>query len=183
MVDEYRITWIRVFDVPCYAWTLKFFDFIAKPVRKMLYIDKVTKFGSKMDVARFLVRTNCANSINEVLFVNINGVRFRLKLEEDSYGSVSFLFFPESLEVEDVLSEAVVERGELGEGDDDVEKPFFDEFPLVDTRQVVASSTGKCDGELLNNLEKPSSGHAMSEKGAVKCPMDNLIRIVPAGLL
>lgn len=26
-----------------------------------------------------------------------------------------------------------------------------------------ASSAGKCDADLLNNLEKPSSGHAMSE--------------------
>ncbi|KAI5434619.1 hypothetical protein KIW84_021450 [Lathyrus oleraceus] len=139
------------------GWFKLWFSEVKKWMGKLFCTDDVTKSGSKMDVARLLVRTNCANSINEVIFVNINGVRFRLKLVEDSYGPVSFPLFPASLKVDDDLNEAAVEREEIG-GDDDVDEPFCEEVPLI------------------------SVGHAWLEQGVVIGPMDNFIRKVLVGL-
>lgn len=59
----------------------------------MLCSDDVTSSGSNMDVARLLVSTKCANSINEVLYVNISGVRFRSKLMEDSLITMKLIAF------------------------------------------------------------------------------------------
>lgn len=44
-----------------------------------------------MDVARFMVRTNCVVVLNESFNVLINGVSFRIKMTEDSYGPLCIL--------------------------------------------------------------------------------------------
>lgn len=38
---------------------------------------------TKLEVARLMIRSNCAMVINEVLRVRINGVEFRIKVMED----------------------------------------------------------------------------------------------------
>lgn len=92
MVDEDRVTWVRVFSIPCHAWNPKFFEFISKLVGKLICFIGVTNSGAKIDVTRLLVRTRCAKSIDEVLVVNINGVKFKLKLVEDTLGRRVFIF-------------------------------------------------------------------------------------------
>lgn len=63
-----------------------------------------------------------------------------------------------------------------------MDEPFCKEVPLVETVQAVVSSAGKCDGDVVNNLEKISVGHAWPEQGAIIGLVDNFIRKVLAGL-
>lgn len=54
-VDNERLTWLRVFGLPCHAWNSKVFDFMMKPVGCFVCTDQQTTKQSNMDIARILI--------------------------------------------------------------------------------------------------------------------------------
>ncbi|XP_058733771.1 uncharacterized protein LOC131605433 [Vicia villosa] len=68
-------------------------------VGKFVCCDDNTLNPENMDISRFLVRTMCVNVLNESFKVNIDGVSFRIKLTEDTYGPLCLMVNPKSLKV------------------------------------------------------------------------------------
>lgn len=86
VVDEERVTWVRLFGLPCHVWSEKFFRFIFVPFGSFVRVDDITSKQVKMDVARFLIRTKCYSLINESLPVLIGGLVVKLRVVEDTQG-------------------------------------------------------------------------------------------------
>ncbi|XP_058775700.1 uncharacterized protein LOC131649953 [Vicia villosa] len=85
-VDNERLTWIRVCGLPCHAWKKEFFEFISKTVGVFVCIDEETKNHTKLDVARFLIRTKYLMNLNESINVGVNENFYSIKLVEDMHG-------------------------------------------------------------------------------------------------
>lgn len=81
MVDDERVTWLRVFWLPCHVWGVAFFEFISKLFGAFLHADDNTSKQSKLDMVRFLIRMGCSWLINETINAKVNGVVFRLNLK------------------------------------------------------------------------------------------------------
>ncbi|XP_058740938.1 uncharacterized protein LOC131613268 [Vicia villosa] len=75
-VDKERVAWVRVFGVPCQAWTYSFFNLISQNLGILLKEDEETKNRKRMDVARILIRTKTLSLINE---------EFKVRIGEDLY--------------------------------------------------------------------------------------------------
>ncbi|XP_058758617.1 uncharacterized protein LOC131631862 [Vicia villosa] len=85
-VDKERVTWLRVYGIPCHAWSFSFFEMLANRFGSYVCSDENTLNGSNMDIARFMIRTSGTSVLNENLEVNINGIPYKIALREDSYG-------------------------------------------------------------------------------------------------
>lgn len=85
-VDHERLVWIRCSGVPCHAWNDNFFEVISTTLGYFVNCDENTSAKLNMDVSRFNIRTRCVAVINEVLFVMINGLLFRIVLWRISLG-------------------------------------------------------------------------------------------------
>ncbi|XP_058784074.1 uncharacterized protein LOC131658840 [Vicia villosa] len=86
VIDEARVVWIRVYGVPCHAWSNDFFVSLANRLGEFICLDDNTMSGSNMDIARFMIRVDSRFNLPESLKVAIDGVLFNLNLREDSYG-------------------------------------------------------------------------------------------------
>lgn len=58
IVDEERVTWVRAFGFPCNLCNEDFFKFIAKPFGVYIRADDDTTNQTRLDVARFFIRTS-----------------------------------------------------------------------------------------------------------------------------
>ncbi|XP_058775601.1 uncharacterized protein LOC131649870 [Vicia villosa] len=87
-IDEERVTWLRVFGVPCQAWSFEFFELLANRVGSYICAYEQTLKAINMDVERFMVRTWCSRVLNEVVKVHIDGVLFKIKIVEDLHGPI-----------------------------------------------------------------------------------------------
>lgn len=112
---------MRVFSLPAHFWNDKFFAFLSKIVGCFICSKEATSLQTRLDVARFLIRTRCVARINELLCVKINGMVVRLKLIEDTQGSLrvlessvkdSMLFSSDS----DLEDDEGGKKGDVGEG-------------------------------------------------------------------
>lgn len=63
-----------------------FFKFLSKTFGCYGCADEEMMKQSKFDVARIMIRSNCAMVINEVLRARINSVETRVKVMEDGVG-------------------------------------------------------------------------------------------------
>ncbi|CAI8610467.1 unnamed protein product [Vicia faba] len=84
-VDNERLTWLRVFGLPCHAWHAKVFDFMSKSVGVFICVDEETTKHKTMDVARILIRTKYCMVLNETYNISINENIFRIKVVEDTH--------------------------------------------------------------------------------------------------
>lgn len=115
MVDEERVTWVRLFGIPCHVWNDEFFRFMALTFGAHIRADNVTESQAKLDVAHFLICTKCYLLINEVLSVNIEGLVVKMKVVEDTQGPLR-VYSVNNKETYS-LSESLDEEGEIfGEG-------------------------------------------------------------------
>lgn len=85
-VDNERVTWSRVFSLPCHTWMDKIFKCISSPVGVFIYDDEDTKKLKNLDMARILVRTKYCLGLNQTHNLSINGDVFRIKVVEYIYG-------------------------------------------------------------------------------------------------
>ncbi|XP_058759866.1 uncharacterized protein LOC131633166 [Vicia villosa] len=90
-VDTERALWIRVYGIPCHAWSYDFFELIAKSLGNYICVDEETMLGSKMDIARILIKAPFVFALNEHMEVNIDGLMYQLILREDTYGPSSIV--------------------------------------------------------------------------------------------
>lgn len=63
---------MRLFGLPYFCWNSPFFEFISKPVGSFIRTDVETAKQSRLDVARFLIRSRCAAGIDETFIIKIN---------------------------------------------------------------------------------------------------------------
>ncbi|XP_058783008.1 uncharacterized protein LOC131657654 [Vicia villosa] len=85
-VDNERVTWLRVYGLPCHAWQDKVFDFITTSVGVFICADDDTIKQRSFDVARILIRTKYCLVLNETYNISINDNVFRIKVVEDNHG-------------------------------------------------------------------------------------------------
>ncbi|XP_058763296.1 uncharacterized protein LOC131636700 [Vicia villosa] len=85
-IDEARVVWIRVYGVPCHAWSNDFFVSLANRLGVFICLDENTMTGCNMDIARLMVRVDSRFILPETLKVVIDDVPFTLNLREDSFG-------------------------------------------------------------------------------------------------
>ena len=85
VVDQERVTWLRIFGIPCHAWTLEFFSFITLPTYEYMCMDDNTTKQISMDVAHILVRMKSCSILNEMFNVEVNGIIFPIKMVEEFY--------------------------------------------------------------------------------------------------
>lgn len=85
-MESKRVVWIMVHGVPCHAWCLEFFEFLANSMRRYICMDENTKSASNMDIGRFLITVPFDFNLKERLMVSIDGLYFNLLLWEDAYG-------------------------------------------------------------------------------------------------
>lgn len=85
-IDKERVAWIRCFGIPIHAWSADFFSKLIEHVGMYLYSDDNTEKRKAFDVARFLIRTNSIESLNQVVTVIIKDVSYSIKIVEDWCG-------------------------------------------------------------------------------------------------
>lgn len=85
-VDNERMTWLRVFGVPCHAWCLKLFEFITSSVGKYVFSYEETMKQTNMGVARILVMTKYCLVLNQTFNVEVNENVYRIKIVEVNHG-------------------------------------------------------------------------------------------------
>lgn len=84
-VDNQRLTWLRVYGLPCHAWNPKVFDFMSKPVGHFVCADKDTTKLKCLDVAIIIMSTKYCLVLNETYNIAINEVTFNIKVMEDGH--------------------------------------------------------------------------------------------------
>ncbi|XP_058741575.1 uncharacterized protein LOC131613953 [Vicia villosa] len=85
-VDNERITWLRCYGLPCHAWSTKFFEFLSGLVGTYVCSDDETRDHTRMDVARFMIRTKSSMVLNETFNLEVNKHVYGIKLVEDMHG-------------------------------------------------------------------------------------------------
>ncbi|CAI8595929.1 unnamed protein product [Vicia faba] len=85
-MDNERLTWLRVFGLPCHAWNPKVFDFMTKPLGHYVCSDEETSKHKNLDVARILIRIKYCLVLNETYNISINEKVFIIKFVEDVRG-------------------------------------------------------------------------------------------------
>ncbi|XP_058758209.1 uncharacterized protein LOC131631431 [Vicia villosa] len=90
-VDNERLTWLRIFGLPCHAWNPNVFEFMSKPIGVYVCSDTETTKQSNMDIARILVRTKFCMVLNETYSISINNIVYNIEVVEDSHGPMRIL--------------------------------------------------------------------------------------------
>lgn len=79
-MDNERLTWLRVYGIPCHAWSPEVFDFISKPVGTYVCSDGDTNKHTKMNVARILIIIKYSFVLNETYNIGSMTMYFVSKL-------------------------------------------------------------------------------------------------------
>lgn len=85
-VDNERLVWVRCHGIPVHAWNNEFFSAIARKFGTFLGVDENTRKNESLDLARILIRTKDYDVFNMVLYANINGSMFHIKVLEEWCG-------------------------------------------------------------------------------------------------
>ncbi|KAI5411279.1 hypothetical protein KIW84_056397 [Lathyrus oleraceus] len=88
-VDPERVTWLRVYGIPCHAENFDLFAFITKTVGLYICDDDCMSSQTKFDVESILVRTGCSLAINEIFSIRIEVIIFRIKVVEEKHVAIS----------------------------------------------------------------------------------------------
>lgn len=95
--------------------TLLFFELISSIVGSYICSDDNTMKKDCLDVAKFLVRTRCAMVANEPFNVKINNEVLKIKMVEESHGSMHFTMkIPDSCKASFVSSNSLNSSSILG---------------------------------------------------------------------
>lgn len=86
VVDDKRVTWVKLFGLPCHMWNDELFKFISNPFGTFIRVNDITLCQAKIDVARFLIRTSCLTLIGETFMVKASDLVLRLQVIEDTQG-------------------------------------------------------------------------------------------------
>lgn len=85
-VDSEKVMWIKIFGVPCQAWSMKFSISLANKLGKFIWDDENTSQGKNFEVARIMIRVPLNFYLLEAINVLINEESVRLVLREDPFG-------------------------------------------------------------------------------------------------
>lgn len=68
-VDKDRVTWLRVYGIPCHAWNFSFFEMLANTLGTYVYSDENVLKGTNMDITskciltNFIIKSNCVRTL------------------------------------------------------------------------------------------------------------------------
>ncbi|XP_058783878.1 uncharacterized protein LOC131658623 [Vicia villosa] len=85
-IDDGRVSWISVYDVPIHAWNAEFFMVVANSLGTFICLDESTAEGSNYDTARMMVRVKLTHELATKMEVLIDEKIFVLALKEDAVG-------------------------------------------------------------------------------------------------
>ncbi|XP_057779726.1 uncharacterized protein LOC130998315 [Salvia miltiorrhiza] len=83
-VNPQRIIWTRWLGVPLNAWNPRFFNLACSKFGLVLKLEEGTRYREKLDEARIQISTGL-QSVDRVLNCRINGVAFKIRIEEVRY--------------------------------------------------------------------------------------------------
>lgn len=114
-VDNERLTCMRCYGLPCHTWNLKFYEFISGLVGTYVCLDDETRDNSRMDVARFLIRTKSSLVLNESINVEVNDHVYGIKLVEDMHVPKRIVVLNENNKLKSLVGSSI-EEGEDEDG-------------------------------------------------------------------
>lgn len=85
-VNNEKLTWLRVYGLPCHAWNPKVFYFMKIPVEHFVCSDEETSKHKSLSLARILIRTKYYLVLNQTYNISINDIFFNIKVVEDVHG-------------------------------------------------------------------------------------------------
>jgi hypothetical protein len=88
-ITRERFSWVRCFGIPTHAWCEDFFRRMVFSFGVYCYIDQPTLMRTRLDVARFLIRTSALDLINFVGSIKINDDYFSVRVIEELLGDFS----------------------------------------------------------------------------------------------
>lgn len=85
-IDNARVIWIRIYDVPSIAWFSYFFVRLANSLGSFICLDEYTTLKSCLDIARIMIRVPMLFALKESMKVEVDRKVFNLVIREDSFG-------------------------------------------------------------------------------------------------